>query len=546
MKCFTRMIVQTALTLLLLALPASALLAQGVKPVLVISITNLDELFGDIRAVTEAAGSADAGNMVTGLAGLYTNGIDRTRPIGAYVSLEADQPRVIVFVPVKNLKGTLAMFREQIGEPRDVGDGILQVAADKPQPVYIKEQNGWAFLAQSSSHLGTLPADPVATLNGLDKTYDVAIRVNIDNIPAQYKQLAIQELTKGFEKSLKNVPEEDREVTQKLGSNSMQSIVRAVQESEQLTLGLSIDGKNKKTFLEGSMTAIAGTELAKQMAELKNSTSAHAGFLLPGAAATLSFTNQISMADIPQVLAMLQTVREKAMKEIDNDASLPSPETRTAAKNVASTLIDVIQQTVQNGKVDGGAVLSLEDDELTFAAGGLVADGKKVEESLKKLISLAKERKEIPKAEFNVASHNGVDFHQFTVPLDDADEDAREIFGDELTVVVGTGKESVYVAFGDDPQDLLKKIITKSAKDRNVQVPLGQFNLALGSIMKFAATVQDDPKVKALASAADAAEGRDHLIITARPIDRGAAYRIEIEDGILKIIGATVKAQQQR
>ena len=45
--------------------------------------------------------------------------------------------------------------------------------------MFIKEADGWAFIADSQDLLDDLPKDPVALLDGLDKKYTLAVRVNV-------------------------------------------------------------------------------------------------------------------------------------------------------------------------------------------------------------------------------------------------------------------------------------------------------------------------------------------------------------------------------
>ena len=68
------------------------------------------------------------------------------------------------------------------------------------------------------------------------------------------------------------------------------------------------------------------------------------------------------------------------------------------------------------------------------------------------------------------------------------------------------------------------------------------FSLAIGPILQFAASVDDNPQVAALAAASEKAEGNDHIIVTTKQIERGLSYRLVIEEGILKIIGEAAKA----
>ena len=65
--------------------------------------------------------------------------------------------------------------------------------------MFVKEADGWAFVANRQEHLDDLPKDPVALLDGLNKKYTLALRVNVCNIPAGLREMAVSQLQQGFE-----------------------------------------------------------------------------------------------------------------------------------------------------------------------------------------------------------------------------------------------------------------------------------------------------------------------------------------------------------
>ena len=89
------------------ALLARAQAQNNVKPVAVISLSGLNEIFNDVTAVTKWAGIEGATGFFLAAGRGLTNGLDQKRPAGAYVVMENGQPKVIVFVPVKDLAAFL-------------------------------------------------------------------------------------------------------------------------------------------------------------------------------------------------------------------------------------------------------------------------------------------------------------------------------------------------------------------------------------------------------------------------------------------------------
>jgi hypothetical protein len=144
---------------------------------------------------------------------------------------------------------------------------------------------------------------------------------------------------------------------------------------------------------------------------------------------------------------------------------------------------------------------------------------------------------------FNAAKHKDVDLHTFSVPIPDDEEQAQKVFGDALEVVVGTGAKSAYIAFGEESIDLLKEIIDDSASAAKEEVTPMELIISLAPILEFTASIEDDPIVKMLAETIKKAAGKDHIRLSQRNIERGVAARLEVEEGVLQLIGAAAKAR---
>jgi hypothetical protein len=159
-------------------------------------------------------------------------------------------------------------------------------------------------------------------------------------------------------------------------------------------------------------------------------------------------------------------------------------------------------------------------------------------------VEAAKNEPKAPKVNFDAQRHAGVRFHTMSLPIEEKEEEARKLFGENLDVAVGFGEESVYVAFGPGGFDAASAIIDGSKSRQGENVPPGQFIVALAPILKFASAVKDDPVTTMLASVLEKAKGQDHISMKAEAIERGVRYRLEIEQGVLQLIGAAAKLMQ--
>ena len=531
----------SAALLAVVGLTSSARAADE-KPIVVISINKLAELTSDIGMVTELAGQGDAGKVAIGMAGIYTQGIDRTKPAGGYVMMSDSGPKVIAFIPVTNLKTMLGTFRDRIGTPKEIGDGVLEVGADRAQPMYVKEQAGYAFIAQDRDHLAKLPEDPTTALAGLDKKYDIAVRLNMENVPAEFRDLIVSNMRMGFDQAMQQnsgLGGDEQKAAEEIGKTAMKSVTDFIEQAEQMTLGFAIDAKAKNMALEISATAKPGTDLAKEMAGQDLGKSLFGGLVAGDPAAKMHFRSVLVKSAIQQYVKLIAQGREQALKEIDNDTRLPDQQTRDAVKASVEDFLDVAQATVEKGKLEAAAAVHVSDH-VEFLAGGLVADGLKLEKGVKRIVELVRNLPGVPTIKLDVASHNGVNIHTVDVPV--FDPQAAKVIGEQAQLVLGFGKESAYLGLGTDGVKVLKSgLDAKSTGDDKIPA---YAKLMVGPFAALAAKVENNPQTKILAEAAKKTDGNDHILFQVEQIERGSTIRIELGSGLLQMGGEVSKAAQ--
>ncbi len=521
-----------------------------IKPVAVVSLASLKEIQDDLTFLTASADIADLGNIANLMIAQFSRGIDVTKPSGMYATMEGAEPQAVGFVPVTDFESIRTQIEDRLGEVEDAGNGILRI--DLPErALYLKPQDGWVYISNTAGSLAGVPKDPSRLLNGLAQQYDVAMQINMRNVPAEVRDMIVTQMKSGFEQGFNQSfqgDEEDRELAESLGRNAIDSYVSLIQDSEQITLGWAIDKEAKTTYLDFSLTAVAGTKLAQQMALMQDTKSAFTGFQMPKSAMNMVLSSKMGQKEIEQATTMLKAVRERAMKQIEEDADLPDDKARDAVKEVLGQLMDVATATVQGGKIDGGAVLLLEAGGLKFAAGGHVADGPALEAAFRKLVDIARDEPEFPQVNFDVEKYNGITFHTMSVPVPGDEPEAQRVLGENLDVALGIGAEQFYMALGRDSLNLVKQVIDGSKSDQGKVVPPMQMTLSLAPILEFANAMEENPMIAMLTTTVKAAGGRDHIQLTAKSIDRGVTYRLNVEDGVLKLIGQAVKivsGQQQ-
>lgn len=532
-----------AVALLVGGVVAPAAQAQEMKTMAVVSISGYDQLVGDLDYIGQQIERPGLPQMLEGAlaamtAGRGTVGLDKARPWGVAIQTDGMQFEPLAFVPVTKLDDVIKTVATVTGTQPEKTDGVYELQAGA-QTVYVKENNGWAYITRSSEALNAVPADPMALLDGLNEKYDFAVRVYVQNIPEVFRNLAVQQLRQGVELGLDRLPDEDEEAYQtrrRIVQNQLQQITSLVEDTNQLTFGWSIEPQNKKTYLQVSLTALPGTKLARQASELGEVKTDYAGFLTSDAAIRMNLTSKATdPEDIAQSVAMLDAMAARAKKQIDEDTELPSDEARETIKSALTDIMNVLKKTVEGGKFDAGALVKLDPEALTIAIGGHVADGPALEGALRKLAEVASEEPGFQGVEWNVAEHEGIRFHSTKAPVDE--EKAQKFLGEQLEVVAGVGPTSFYIALGKSPLDTLKGIIDQSKANPAKAVAPMQLVISLGDVLNFAAAQDGDPNTARIAESLAGPDVEDEVLITLSTIENGFQYHVELEQGVLKAIG---------
>ncbi len=308
-------------------------------------------------------------------------------------------------------------------------------------------------------------------------------------------------------------------------------------------IGVGLNPSSKALFLDFESCGIEGSEFAKKAAALKDAKTDFAGFALPGAAMTMLSAGVSGDDDVASAKAMLANYKTTVSKLLDSNEALGDK--RELAKQLVADLLEVAEKTIELKKSDAGMAILL-DDKPVAVVGARIAEGAKLEATIKKLVKeLAKDSPQIADLiKFDAEKYEGVNFHVATIPVP-AEGDATKIFGSSVQIVIGISPSSVYFGAGKDPIDTIKKAIDASKAAPGKAIDPMDLVISATPIAKFfaKALAADDPsQADAKKSFAKAAEllaksgGKDHITITVKPIPRGASMRLSVDSGVTKAI----------
>jgi hypothetical protein len=265
------------------------------------------------------------------------------------------------------------------------------------------------------------------------------------------------------------------------------------------------------------------------------------GFQREDAAVNARIVGEVSPEDVDNMVEALAPAKEQALKDIEEDSDLPNEEARQLATSLVNKLFEVVEETLRGGKIDGGASLLLDDQHMTLLTGLQVADGKKIEAALDEVIKVGSKEPDFPGVKKNADKVGNVTIHTMSIPVPDHEEDARKVFGETLELALGISPKSVYFGMGHDSLSQLKTAIQASQSPKKLDTPV-HINVAIGPILQFASNFDENPMVAAFAESLKNHSGNDSIVATLKPIPNGAAFRLELQSGILKSVSDVVGA----
>jgi hypothetical protein len=533
------------------ALPSalsSARAADDAKPVLTVSLNSYDGLLKDAAYVGKVVGvemlDKKIEEAVAGLAG-GLEGFDKSKPMGFVITSDGASFSGMGFIPVTDVAKLLKAVADTIPS-EDAEDGVKKLTPPRGEPAFLKAKGGWAFIARDAAALAKLPDDPLKLLGGIEKDYDAAVRVHLQNIPDLYRQLVIGGIETGVKASLRQNPDESAEefaARKKTLQAQVDNIVAVINDMDQITLGWNVDATGKKLVLDIGSTVVADSKTAKRMAaQFKDLKTDFAGFYRDDAVLSINGVGKMAEEDVKQTASMIGDLRKQLLDQLDKSADFENDAQKAKVKELAGKLFDVMDGMIKGGKFDAGLAI-LGEGPFTLAYGMHVPDSAAADKALRDVVKLADSEGLLDKVEFDAEKSADITFHRISPKLGDKAEQVSKVLGENPKLNIGIAKNSVYLSLGAEADGVktLQGLIAKSKTEADKPALPMRMSIALGPIVKFAA--KHDPFNPIIAGLGDSlAGGQDHIRITGRPIPNGEIVRIEFEEGVVKSIGTAVRS----
>ena len=314
----------------LFSAPAAAqeLTGEGLKPVATIAFSGTGELIDDLNFVGGLSGNPQLGAALEMSLRLLTGGrelatLDKSKPWGAVLLTDGQQFTVQGFLPlgdIDQLRQVLEPLEVDVEEP---GEGRLVVSIEG-QRLHLRPQEGWVFVGNVAEALDRLPDDPVALLEGLHKSYNLAVRVHVQNIPELYREYFLGALQMGIQAGAAPAESEPAAARNEIAQKAFQQLKESVADLDSVQLGLNLDQKTASLTLDYSITALPGTQTAARLASGRHLATRFAGFVVPDAAISFNAVGRIDDAACEQLLATVESFHEDVLKQLEQEDLTPT------------------------------------------------------------------------------------------------------------------------------------------------------------------------------------------------------------------------------
>jgi hypothetical protein len=434
-----------------------------------------------------------------------------------------------------------------LGVLEETSEGVYKISKDG-KTTFVRVTDGWAFLADHAEFLADLPADPLQMLGDLPKQYAFAVRLIAANAPQQQREALVEQLKAHAAREMNKRPAESDEeyaLRKQISEKLIDVWEKLVNNLQEVTLGFALDPEHQKSYLELSLTGKEGSPsspIAQASASLKETQSQFAGFRLPEATLSGNWAGKMPPFKSELLEQIIQTVRRHAIADIEKKEH--NPDKAETAKKLVEQVTALLFDTLKSGRADGGLAVLLKPDAVTILTGGYVANDGRLEELLQTLYRAAKADNPAVAdwVKFNADQCQGVQLHTLSLPIPPDAKDREKVVslvGETLEIVVGTGKDCIYVAAGRQPLKTLKQVIESSAVSTAKILTPVSFSLDVRQLAEFLAAEakeRDRPLARRIAEELKKSPETDHILLTLQSIPHGVKYRLEMESGVQRLL----------
>jgi hypothetical protein len=517
MRCFSQ---TCGLVALLSAFSLGGFFQRSLQAADVVAVVAMDS-YRDLKKQLTWLGRETGNPMLAGTAegmlmmatqGQGLAGLDVRQPLGVIITHDNGVISGCGCVPARDLDGLLRSLQGVLGPVQNQG-GVRRLTIPGMGSADIIERDGWALISPTGLPVAD-DLDPSAAFASLTDNYTLAVSLFPSLLPEPLRQqFALMATQLAAQAPGGGGPE---------AGDAVAAMVDGLGQIESMTLGIGINEEKGRLEIENRTVAIPGSPAAVDAEEK----------------ATLSVPLQETAE--PMVRMMLaQKVTPAMRQQVElGIAQAAQQNTDPQAAPIIKLLGTVLGIMLDSGKLDAALVMNSVGTRTELTGGARVGDGRRLESTIKKAVESMK----LPPGvmfEFDVDSIGDATLH--TLEIDPAAEAEGET-GSPVKVTLAITPTHVYALTGGDVGSRLDGLVQGASAVRQVR-PGTAIQVAFGQLLDFVALTAPDAADLAPAAEAAKAAPASMLQFLVRPIDRGMAWQLTADGGVLRAIAAIAAAQ---
>ena len=561
------LVVRVAIRLCLLAVVAASMPVQSGRaadddastsidyPLVLINAAGVDRLRTNARFMFETAERPDMVDVVdrwTATTLKELKGIDRTRPFGMMLYLPASfigTPIGISYIPITNLDDALETIAYGRGAvtPVDGKRGYNNIRYGETFSIRTRQIGGYLFLVGPDGDETTMDKnfpDPVKLTSRLSSQYDIAISLQIKNVPPTMRQLFLEYLKTSSQAELQQrdgEPESAYRLRRANGDSWLELIDKVVTQGEEFTIGGRMDTEARKAHIDFEIAGTSDSKLAKFFQDMAGKRT-HFGNLLTNPS---TFTMSASWLLSDKQRPLLASFFDAAKKDIGAETKKNSIQD---VGKVIDPLFKVLMATADAGHIDLIVQLvGTEPGKFVLLAGAKVTGSRSLPNQMTDLLQFVKDNANgnevLEKLEIAANEIDSIPVHR--LPVNPPDKPGQRMFGETAHLYFYPSPQALWVAFGgDSAMDTLRDSVAQVALPQDPQQNRNRVPFLFVTHANNWLTVASDENAGAKAfneqARASFKDQGDSMQIIVRPTDSGVRTRVEFEAGFIALMGRGV------
>lgn len=530
-------------------------------PVVTVSVASVDRIMDNIGYVVGEVERPETMDLIgAGLANFRDlEGLDRTKPGGLMIFVSEGlipMPIPVGFLPVKDI-GELGQTFGTMGaqlKPIPGEEDRYELIPRRGPTSFVVLQGDYAFIGQNEESINRTFALPEEFAGPLANRYDVSASANLKKTPKAVRDLILMTIKNSAQASMQRRDDEPEAVYNLRRSNSERNlhfVENILRDGEELTLGFKVDQQAKNASLELTVKATPNSSFAKELKE----GIAKPSYFAPAIDENVPLSGSISvMMDKPGRKTLLDLFNlgeqesNRGLAGLDRDVAVEDIPGQQATQD----LFDSLRETIKEGHLDGFVQFFGEPGEKFVIAGGVkLMNSAAFGSGLSDVLEQASRTDANMDVELGVDSYGDIVFHRLSSR--NRNRGDKRMFGEESALYFGTDNQALWFCVGGDAaMPTLRSVIDRVASGqdsgprRNELAPF-QVIVNLTEWIQINQSDRDQPgRFAALALEAFKEDGSDVLRADARSLKNGFRFRVQAENGFLRLIGLAISARMDR